>query len=269
MATMEITRGAMEFDVDGVGPDACLVHQYRQVSTRQPIAQALLPRLRVHAVNPVGFDLDSTETDLSMTAFADDLAEFHATAAIPPWVMIGASTGGMVALLHALRHPQRVRGLILIGTAASHRFTTGSLADPAHPRAAEAAAAHALLDSGPEGAAAYRAAMFQLSVADPHHTPPPPPDRDGTTSTPRLQSFLTELDTFDLEPQLPTINCPTLVLVGRHDPQCPLPNSERIAAAIPGAELVVFERSGHYPYLEEPGLFERVVGEWIEEQLTE
>ncbi|NQE90261.1 alpha/beta fold hydrolase [Nocardia terpenica] len=266
MATREITRGAMEFDVDGVGPDACLVHQYRQVSTRQPIAEALLPRLRVHAVNPVG--LDSPDVDLGMTAFADDLAEFHATAALPPWVMVGGSTGGMVALLHTLRHPQRVRGLILVGTAASHRFTTGSLADPAHPRAAEAAAAHALLDGGPEGAAAYRAAMFRLSVADPHRSTPPPADRDGTTSTPRLQSFLTELDSFDLEPQLPAINCPTLILVGKHDPQCPLPNSERIAAAIPGAQLVVFDRSGHYPYLEEAELFERVVGEWVEEQLT-
>ncbi|QIS22777.1 alpha/beta fold hydrolase [Nocardia terpenica] len=172
MATREITRGAMEFDVDGMGAPACLVHQYRQVSTRQPIAEALLPRLRVHAVNPVGFDLETTDTDLGMTAFADDLAEFHTAGAIPPWVMVGGSTGGMVALLHALRHPQRMRGLILVGTAASRRFTTGSLADPAHPRAAEAAAAHALLARGPEGAAAYRTAMFQLGVADPTHTPP-------------------------------------------------------------------------------------------------
>ncbi|GAA2637344.1 alpha/beta hydrolase [Actinomadura fulvescens] len=76
---------------------------------------------------------------------------------------------------------------------------------------------------------------------------------------------MTELDEFDLEPRLSTLNCPTLVLVGRHDPMCPLPNSQRIAEAIPHAQLRVFDHSGHYPYLEEPEAFRTAIDTWTRE----
>jgi pimeloyl-ACP methyl ester carboxylesterase len=47
--------------------------------------------------------------------------------------------------------------------------------------------------------------------------------------------------------------------VGRHDPQTPWPDNAAIAAALPAGHLEVFERSGHYPHLEEPGRFAAVV----------
>jgi proline iminopeptidase len=55
------------------------------------------------------------------------------------------------------------------------------------------------------------------------------------------------------------IKAPTLVGVGRHDPQTPWPDNAAIAAALPAGRLEVFERSGHYPYLEEPERFAAVV----------
>ena len=41
------------------------------------------------------------------------------------------------------------------------------------------------------------------------------------------------------------------MLGGRHDRVCPVEGSEATAAGIPGAELVIFERSGHMPFVEE------------------
>lgn len=48
---------------------------------------------------------------------------------------------------------------------------------------------------------------------------------------------------------------PTLVLAGRHDPQCPPVCSEELAAGIPDSRLVVYGRSGHVPFVEEPAAF--------------
>jgi TAP-like protein len=42
-----------------------------------------------------------------------------------------------------------------------------------------------------------------------------------------------------------------LVLAGRHDRTCSVAAAQAIADGVPGAELVVFERSGHMTYVEE------------------
>jgi proline iminopeptidase len=52
-------------------------------------------------------------------------------------------------------------------------------------------------------------------------------------------------------PRLDSLRVPTLVIAGRYDRICPPSAATRIAAAVPGARLVVFERSGHRPELEQ------------------
>jgi proline iminopeptidase len=64
--------------------------------------------------------------------------------------------------------------------------------------------------------------------------------------------------------RLGSVRAPTLVLVGRHDPEAPPPCSEELATGIPGAELVVFERSGHFPFIEETPRFVDTVGAFLQ-----
>lgn len=56
----------------------------------------------------------------------------------------------------------------------------------------------------------------------------------------------------DSLPGLSAIACPTLVLCGRQDGPTPVECHEEIAAAIPGAELIVIEDSGHLTPMERP-----------------
>jgi pimeloyl-ACP methyl ester carboxylesterase len=51
--------------------------------------------------------------------------------------------------------------------------------------------------------------------------------------------------------QLRSLDVPTLVIVGDED-RVFLPGSRELAAAIPGAELVVVPTAGHNPHLETP-----------------
>jgi proline iminopeptidase len=215
----------------------------------------LTPRFTCYAINARGIGASGPvrdPADLGVMGLADDLEAARLALGLPRWVVVGASTGGMVVLQYALRYPAALAGLILVGTAASRRFVQGSIFDPNHPRAEEMSRAQEALVTGtPEGIAEWRRLVWSLSVVDPEHTPRPPGMRSAF-SLERMQGFTRELPTFDLEGQLGQIGVPTLVVVGRHDPQCPLENSERIAAAIPGARLVICEHSGHFPYLEEP-----------------
>jgi pimeloyl-ACP methyl ester carboxylesterase len=66
----------------------------------------------------------------------------------------------------------------------------------------------------------------------------------------------------DSRPHLAGIRCPTLVLVGEHDALTPPELSEEMAAAIPGARLVVVPDCGHASTLEQPREVTRALVEW-------
>jgi non-heme chloroperoxidase len=54
---------------------------------------------------------------------------------------------------------------------------------------------------------------------------------------------------------LPRITVPVTAMAGRHSPVWPCESSQWMAEAAPHGELLVFERSGHVPMLEEPAAF--------------
>ena len=54
--------------------------------------------------------------------------------------------------------------------------------------------------------------------------------------------------------------------MGRHDPQTPWPANAEIAAALPAGHLEVFERSSHYPFVEEAERFAAVVAAFLHAQ---
>lgn len=63
----------------------------------------------------------------------------------------------------------------------------------------------------------------------------------------------------DVEERLPHVTQPVLVLTGRQDRTCVPAASERIAELVPGADLHVFEGSGHLAFIEEPEAYVSVV----------
>jgi pimeloyl-ACP methyl ester carboxylesterase len=69
--------------------------------------------------------------------------------------------------------------------------------------------------------------------------------------------------TLDYTPRLGEVTAPTLVLCGRQDPQYALLCSQELADNIPDARLQVFERSGHYPFIEEADLFWSAIGDFL------
>ena len=69
---------------------------------------------------------------------------------------------------------------------------------------------------------------------------------------------------YDVKAALPEISVPTLVTVGRKDWVTPVSSAETIARLIPGAELVIFEQSGHSPQVEESDKFQKVLRAFVD-----
>lgn len=78
-----------------------------------------------------------------------------------------------------------------------------------------------------------------------------------------IRQQLTIISRPDSRPDLPSIRCPSLVLVGEQDALAPPELSAEMAGAIPGARLVTVPGSGHLSTLEQPRLVTSALAGWL------
>lgn len=180
-------------------------------------------------------------------------------------VLVGNSTGGTIALLAALRHPQRVQALVLADAMVYSGYAVSEF--PAWLRPLLHRLPGALLVRGmigmlqdtlirsfwhdtsqvrPETLAAYRRAhrMQHWGRA--------------------LWQLILSSHALGLERQLAALTLPTLVITGAHDRTVPTSESLRLADALPGACLVVIADCGHLPQEEQPEAFVSAVKEFVQ-----
>jgi len=68
---------------------------------------------------------------------------------------------------------------------------------------------------------------------------------------------------FDLRDRLKTIKTPALIVVGDDDFICSVEAARRLHLALPNSKLLVIERCGHFPWMEQPAAFEAHVTEFL------
>jgi 2-succinyl-6-hydroxy-2,4-cyclohexadiene-1-carboxylate synthase len=166
-----------------------------------------------------------------------------------PYALAGYSMGGRLALHLALAQPDLVRRLVLVST-------TAGLADPAERaarRAADDALAERIEREGVEAFARWWAAQPLFAgqpeaVAAAAH-------RDRMRNTPAgLAASLRGMGTGAMTPvwdRLGELTMPATVVVGERDAKFRA-IGERLAAALPDAELIVVPGAGHAVHLEAP-----------------
>ena len=71
------------------------------------------------------------------------------------------------------------------------------------------------------------------------------------------------LPDFNMMEKLPNITVPTLILSGADDWITPAEQGQRMHDALPNSDLVIFERSGHFPDIEERELFFQILRDWL------
>ncbi len=195
---------------------------------------------------------------------AEDLADVVRAVADGPAHIVGLSMGGYTALQVALNHPGRVRSMVLAGTGSgSERGYTEQFHQHSRALAQQferEGASHVAqtYGRGPsripfEIKDARGFAEFARMLAE--H------DAQGSAHTSRgFQGARPSL--YDFESGIRALKIPALIVVGDEDDHCIEP-SLFLKATIAASGLVVFPKTGHVVNLEEPDLFNQVVGDFL------
>ena len=189
--------------------------------------------------------------DFSLDAWLGDLEAVVDGLNLPRFPLLGMSQGGAVALAYALRHPDRVSHLVLVGA-----YARGAMVRATGEKdrlEAETLVNLIRLGWGPDNPA-FRQVFTNLFI--PGGTPAQHQwwnELERLTSSPEnaartLEAFH-RVDVTDLARRL---RLPTLVLHARGDARVPFDEGRQLAALIPGARFVPLESSNHVLLESEP-----------------
>ena len=164
-------------------------------------------------------------------------------------VLGGHSMGGAIAMLYALRYPEELRGIILMGTGARLRVHPDYLQlcrEPGVDNALWRETRSAQYYAGVEPA--LRRAMEQRSAA--------------IGPTVELNDLLA-CDRFDLMAEVANIRVPTLVLCGAEDEMTPVKYADYLADRIPGAQKVILPGASHFVQLQQPQAVNAAIADFL------
>src|ERR1700683_3427246 len=202
----------------------------------------------------------------SMDAQVADLDAIRGALALDRVAVLGDSYGGMIAMAYAAAHPEHVARLILSDSAAPSWKSLVHLLPQVFPDQEEWGEKEAkLLATRPEAAAQaglvnhMRMMFYSTELRDAYleHMG----DLGFVPAVGHAVQQATE--NLDLTAKLAGFHFPTLVIAGRYDMNVAPLTAWRMAHAIPGAQLVFFEKSGHLPAYEEPEKYQKVLEEFL------
>jgi pimeloyl-ACP methyl ester carboxylesterase len=187
-------------------------------------------------------------------ALAEFVDAFAARLDLPQFAVAGNGMGGSVAWQLALRHPDRINALILLDAAGFPNEQSPATLPFAY-RIARFRLGRALLrniDNQPLIDDLLKADVYDKSVITPALV-----DRWAELQrAPGHRAILMSVDPATLNsasaPVLLYLQAPTLVAAGESDVVVEPASARKLAAAIPGAKLIVYQHVGHLPQIEIP-----------------
>ncbi len=227
------------FDVVGDGPPMILLHSASSTGVEDFGAQlprlaatftCYLPDARSH-----GRTVHDASTGLRLEDLVADLEAFVDGLGISTFHLVGFSMGGATALAAAMHRPDRIRSLVLVGTATEREPRTSvvrHLADVARIERQDPAWAASLArrHDAAQGPGAWRRLMPAIADFVASQQPPTPAE-------------------------LRRADAPALVVVGDRDPVVPVAQAVTLARQLPDARLFVVPDCGHEVPAKRPGLF--------------
>lgn len=193
------------------------------------------------------FDLERVTDDMEAVADAAGLARF---------AIFAVSQSVPAAVNFAVRHPDRVSRMVLYGG-----FVAGLAVRGSPDEVARSEAFQTLVRDGWGNPASAMVQAFSTMFM-------PDATADQLMSFVRMQLESADAETvvtlrraiayYDIEPLLHRVEAPTLVVHAQHDTVQPVRQGQRLAAGIPGAELLMLDSRNHVPLPQDPA-FGRLV----------
>jgi len=183
--------------------------------------------------------------------------------------LLGHSWGGFLAMAYAARHPEHIERLIILDSAAPRWKDTLFLFRDVFPDVTANEASYGFVaDLNEKDSAASRDAATRLYESMLFYSPE---HRDEFLAKMRNdkeyyqvnRTLNRDIARFDLNPEIRKFRFPVLVGCGRFDMNVAPVIAYKIHQEIPGSEFVVFEKSGHMPFFEQPAKFVSVVNAFL------
>jgi proline iminopeptidase len=246
----------------------------------QPDLGPLAKARRVISYDQRGAGRSTVTSDpalVNLTKHVDDLEAVRRFFSLERVTIVGHSWGAALALHYALRFPDRVARLLLVGampprqTPYFEQFGNNLRTWMDEPTRAELARLTAARRDAADPVSACRAywgLFIRGYLADPHK---PLSSRGDVCDAPaeavrnsgRVNALTVgPLGDWDWRPLMASVKAPTLVVHGERDP-IPMAAAREWAAAIPNARLLVIPGSGHFPYIEQPQSFFRAAEQFL------
>ncbi len=185
----------------------------------------------------------------SIAAYWNRVAGWMEALAIEAAVLVGHSMGGAIASFAAIEAPERVAGLVMIGSGARLRV---------HP--------HILDLTSREETLAEALELIMRAAFSPKASPQlisAARSQMAETSAPTLHGDFRACDAHDVMPLLAAIQAPTLILCGTGDQLTPPKYSRFLADEIPKAKSILIEDAGHMVMLEQPDQVAQAVASYM------
>jgi pimeloyl-ACP methyl ester carboxylesterase len=251
---LSVADGVAVFDhapAGARGAPLVLVHGAGGTHLNWPDALRALPGRRVLAVDLPGHGQAPPPGRRSVPDYASAVRGMLDALGVARAVVAGHSMGGAIALTLALDAPERVAGLVLVGTGARLRVAPAVLeaaADPA--RAGEVAAMVAAASFGSGAGDDARAGYAREIAAQPPGV---------------LHGDLSGCDVFDVMARLDDVRAPALVVVGTEDRLTPPKYAALLRSRLPGRALLEVPGAGHMVAREAPDAVTAAVAAFLDE----
>ncbi|MBV8273456.1 MAG: alpha/beta fold hydrolase [Cupriavidus sp.] len=252
----DVGRGAPVLLLHGSGPGVSAWANWR------PVLPALARERRVIAPDMLGFGQSDRPAGqvYGMDVWVQQALDLLDALELPQVDLVGNSFGGALALALAIRAPERVRRLVLMGSVGvPFRITPGLDAVWGYEPSLEAMRGLLDLFAYDRGRVTDELARlrYEASVA-----PGVQESYAAMFPAPR-QRWADAMAS--AEADIRALPHETLVVHGREDKVIPLSNSLTLADWIPNSQLHVFSRCGHWTQIEHSARFARLVSDFLAE----
>ncbi len=248
--TIQIDGLRFHFRVSGEGTDLILMHGWGCSTEIWRGVEAFLSQyFRVWNVDFPGFgQSEAPHEPWGVEEYTRCFEQFCATVGVYAPILVGHSFGGRVAIVYASRNA--ARKIILVDAAGV--LPARSLSYYVKVYSYKAMKRIAPLLMGKERAAKYIERRRKASGSS-----------DYNALAESMRGTFVKVVNQDLCPYMPSIKAPTLLIWGSNDTATPVRDAEVMNSLIEDSGLVVFDGAGHYSFLDQPGRFNIVVGNFL------
>lgn len=242
----------------GSGDKLILLHGWgADAKLYSGIIEFLSKKYEVFAPDLPGFgDTEEPPTPYDVSDFADFVIEFANTLKIKKSILLGHSHGGRIIIEIAAREkpPIEIEKIILVGSAGiKPKKTLKQKTKIAVYKISKRTYSFGLMKR------LFPKALENLRKRT--------GSADYNAASPVMRQSLVKVVNSDYSKVLYKIKTPTLLIWGDKDTATPISDGERMESLIPGSGLAVIKGGTHYCFLEQPCLFNRIIGSFLKIQV--